>query len=754
MSTLAQRQSERKTRRFQRFGMVALRKAAHPDCSEIFEQIGKKFKAPTADPGVEPFDWGENVVPLHQWWPHKIQWTRFPSQSAQSLTLREMTLEQLGELIRSTSARTKTTLPWLKLAVFGEQRSDKGSLRHDGNVVDVTGAELDYDGEKVSLDEAAAIVRKARLCALLYTTPSHTEGKPRWRLVLPASRGLPPADRARLAARANGLFGGVFSRESFTLSQSYYFGAIKGNPAPVVIVTKGRCINHAGDLDAGAIGRKDGKSFEAAPSAPRERVTNNKAGNGKAEPDDPFSNLDIEKIKLALAAIPNTAEIDRSQWFDIGQSVHDGTAGSAKGLAAWIAWTKTWKGLSKEAFEECEAYCTKTWESMNPREITVASLYGLADKATPGWRHPGETDKQETVTPLKTRLMQTSAQFVAGFKPPDYLIDGLLQRRYVYSLTGPTGSGKTAIALLFALHVALGRELGDMEVEKGRVLVFAGENPDDVRSRWIKVCEVFGEDPDMLDVVFMPFTLPISEAKIRKQIDAEAAEHGPFSLLIVDTSAAYYSGSDENDNVALGNHARMLRSFVDLPGGPTVLVTCHPTKAPDMGNLLPRGGGAFLAEVDGNLVCIKEKGSMVAEISTHGKFRGPEFAPFSFKLVSATSDKLKDTKGRSIWTVYAAPISNEEQENIERQGRSQQNDLLSAMLNDPGRSLIELAEYLLWNTQKGQPNKLKAQRMMEKLAKDKLVEKRRDGHYVLTKKGEEEAKNVPGAVTAAKKVKE
>ena len=79
----------------------------------------------------------------------------------------------------------------------------------------------------------------------------------------------------------------------------------------------------------------------------------------------------------------------------------------------------------------------------------------------------------------------------------------------------------------------------------------------------------------------------------------------------------------------------MLRSFVDLPGGPTILVTCHPTKKPNMDNLLPRGGGAFLAEVDGNLVCIKDAGTMVVEVTTHGKFRGPDFAPFSFKLVAA-----------------------------------------------------------------------------------------------------------------------
>jgi hypothetical protein len=59
----------------------------------------------------------------------------------------------------------------------------------------------------------------------------------------------------------------------------------------------------------------------------------------------------------------------------------------------------------------------------------------------------------------------------------------------------------------------------------------------------------------------------------------------------------------------------MLRSFVDLPGGPTVLVTCHPVKNPNPENLLPRGGGSFVAEMDGNLVCLKHSGSMVVEIT-------------------------------------------------------------------------------------------------------------------------------------------
>ena len=357
---------------------------------------------------------------------------------------------------------------------------------------------------------------------------------------------------------------------------------------------------------------------------------------------------------------------------------------------------------------------------------TVDELQRLAAQV-PEW-HP----------PIGDRLIQSSAEFVAGFVPPDYLVDGLIQRRYFYSMTAPTGAGKTCVAMRIAAHAALGLIINGRNVEKVRVLFFAGENPDDVRARWIKLCEEMGQSPETMDAFFLPGAPPITTDAIRKKIDAELEKHGPFGLVIVDTSAAYFQGDDENSNAQLGAHARKLRSLVDLPGGPTVLVTCHPTKTPNMDNLLPRGGGAFIAEVDGNLVCLKQ-GSVV-DLHWHGKFRGPEFDPISFILQAGQTEKLADSKGRRIWTVTAKPVTEGERSALHDTSHAKQDELLALMKAQPKLSLAEQAEKLGWRTSKGEPYKSLVVRTRDALVKSKLVERVR-GEYVVTKLGNKAARD-------------
>src|SRR5262249_7567512 len=299
-------------------------------------------------------------------------------------------------------------------------------------------------------------------------------------------------------------------------------------------------------------------------------------------------------------------------------------------------------------------------------------------------------DQVAPVTPLPNRLVLSSAEFVAGFVPPDYLVVGWLQRRFAYSLTAATGDGKTAIALLITLLVSQGLKLGKFEVKCGRVLYFAGENPDDVRMRWMATTQQFGLTPEDIDNAhFVPGVFKFTEISERVRREMATQE---LALVVVDTSAAYFETDDENNNMQALAHAKRLRELSRLPGGPTVLICCHPTKNAE--NLVPRGGGAFLNEVDGNLTC--RRNDLAVELHWHGKFRGPDFAPMFFQLRVVTHERLKDTDGNLIQTVVALSLSDEGLKDISAVKRADEDQVLLSINENLGLSSRDRAKQLGW----------------------------------------------------------
>lgn len=193
--------------------------------------------------------------------------TFFGNHAAKTKEEERVSLRAMLPRLRDTRAPDKDTLPWCKLATFGTQRSRYGSLRNNGNVLEIEGVEGDCDCEQITLDRARQILQQANLAAVLYTSPSHTPAKPRWRVLCPTSAALPPDRRAGLVARLQGLFVGALAEESFTLSQSYFFGAIAGAGAHEVVTVEGRFIDQADEMDREAIGRRKPSDSEAEPVA-------------------------------------------------------------------------------------------------------------------------------------------------------------------------------------------------------------------------------------------------------------------------------------------------------------------------------------------------------------------------------------------------------------------------------------------------------------------------------------------------------
>jgi len=340
----------------------------------------------------------------------------------------------------------------------------------------------------------------------------------------------------------------------------------------------------------------------------------------------------------------------------------------------------------------------------------------------------------------------SKADFIKGFIPPDYLIDGLLQRRFVYALTGQTGHAKTAIALLIAELVASADKnamFGAHKVEKGKVIYFVGENPDDVRMRLIgadaeRQRQYPAIDPRADQITFIPGQFNIAE--MYTTISAYAERLGGIDLVIIDTSAAYFLKDDENSNPQIGNHARMLRSLTALPGGPCVLPLCHPIKhAAEPSHLLPRGGGAFLAEMDGNLTAWKHNDVMIELHYT--KMRGPGFEPISFKLETIKTEELTDARGRRIPTVRAAFAERTEEDKQQGRLREDEDRLLTKMLSLPAGSMADWAEACAWINERNEPLKARVGRAIIRLqnATPKLIRKNRD-QWELTEEGKTAAR--------------
>jgi hypothetical protein len=203
--------------------------------------------------------------------PDAVAITLFSDRFAKTKNTERWPISKLAQVITLTTADDKTALPLLKLATFGNARSNRSSFRHDANVATVSGIEADYDGGDLPISHAINLLEQRGLWSIVYTSPSHTEDKPRWRVLCPFSQEMEPTRRRHMAGRLNGLFRGIFARETFALSQAYYFGSVRKNPSHQVHVVDGNPIDWDSDLDAVWIGPAESTTGE--PGSPEGTAT-------------------------------------------------------------------------------------------------------------------------------------------------------------------------------------------------------------------------------------------------------------------------------------------------------------------------------------------------------------------------------------------------------------------------------------------------------------------------------------------------
>ncbi len=320
--------------------------------------------------------------------------------------------------------------------------------------------------------------------------------------------------------------------------------------------------------------------------------------------------------------------------------------------------------------------------------------------------------------------VQTAASFTADFVAPEYIIEGVIQRGRLYTLTAPTGSGKTAVMLYASTAIATGMQFCGLECEQGDVLFLAGENPDDVRARVIGTLEFYGVDPSGCRLHFIPGTFSIRQDMQR--LKEEAAKLPNLIMIVVDTFAAYFDGEDENSNAQSLDFARVVRNLTMIKSKPAIIMPAHPVKNATRQNLAPKGGSSLVNEVDGNLTLWNSDG--LVTLHWQVKHRGPEFEPLNLELKRHECDRIRDRKGRLMPTILAQPVLTIRATQIARDTLSLEDRILLAIHDDPSTTKAARALAL------GVPPS-RYQRIIDRLAQQRLIRKFRN-KWELTRDGQ------------------
>jgi len=434
---------------------------------------------------------------------------------------------------------------------------------------------------------------------------------------------------------------------------------------------------------------------------------------GPSSPNLGNYTLPVQLAEAAAALTVLDAE-DYHQWIEAGMALH----ATGLGDLAYQVWVE-WSGRSGKFDHKVQRAKWLSFSTKRSAGVTIKTLFSRAQSA--GWKNPmaGTSSAPQASAPVSKLIAETGEAFVAGFKPPEYTIEGVLLRGYLYGITGKSNAGKTAIAVSLAACVGAGKPFGRHQSVVGQVLYLAGENPEDIRLRIKAYCVSMFLPQAFNNVTFVSRSFSISQHFAELMELSESV--GGFDLVLVDGKTSFFTGDEENDNTQAYAQALELRSLTRLVGLPSVAVLCHPNRAAEGAEgLLPRGGSAFLNELDGNLTAWNSGG--VVSLSQN-KIRGADFEPVKIKLDVFVFPDIKTNFGTPITSVIAKPLDMNESELLEEQAESEENRLLTLVNSSPKSTLREWAGLLGWNDRNGQPMVSKVSRTLSQLKADKMVRK-------------------------------
>jgi hypothetical protein len=558
----------------------------------------------------------ENIEP-------SICWTVLPDVHGKKIDEFEDSSDGFIDYLSSATAIDKKSCPLLTLVDFGDKKSSSGSLRNNDNVIKINGVIGDYDEGNVDIAEAQRLLTSAGIFSILYPTPSSTPEKPRWRVIAPISKQMPPTEHGPLTDRLNKALGGILARESFTLSQTYYFGDVGTNNYRVIKVD-GVCIDKLEPLQ---------EVNEPKQSEPIKQASSNLF----------LAPSLIDDLQSALEHMPSD---NRELWIRMGHALK--TIGNS-GRDLWVSWSSK---SSKFNLQDAE----RTWESFSPTDIGYQAVFAEAGRQ--GWENPlkGHSHKGEDALlkfdefeSLRINLLDIDS---SDEEPLPHIVDKWIPENEVALLGGHGGGGKSMLALSLGIHVALGLPFGGLTTNQSNVAFYSAEDSGRVlRYRFRKLCRSHHINPKdldgklhLLDVSDIDPTLHrgrgFSTAKTETaslMCLSQYVEKHNISFCIIDNASDTFD-DEEIKRSPVRTFMRSIRSRIARPNR-AVLLLAHINKANAKGGKSAdsedySGSTAWHNSVRSRLSLNSDKASGVLTITHHKANLGELAEPILFEWIN------------------------------------------------------------------------------------------------------------------------
>jgi len=325
--------------------------------------------------------------------------------------------------------------------------------------------------------------------------------------------------------------------------------------------------------------------FAPAPAADRPASATAPATLDVARPEAPPA-PDIERVRQAVACIPNDEKMDREVYVGIAHMIH-GALGE-DGREIFLEWAAGWTGGKVDPAED-----ERVWETLPPSRLGWNELWCLAAQhgfdATPESRADAQNDLEAVADapapPLHVAPAPSlSVRSFAEVKPKriEWLLPGRVARQQITTINGWPGEGKTSVVIDIAARMSRGEQLpdGTRPPRPLRVLFLSTEDSESILHLRLRAAGA-----DMERVLTIPdtelhhLTLPSHKAAWVQLLQAHEID-----VVVVDPMKAFLDGNLKD--ISEQDARKFMMALRQVCEDTNVAAICirHPNKATAAGH--------------------------------------------------------------------------------------------------------------------------------------------------------------------------